>query len=318
MGDYDKSYESAAEFEHAFHNFLASIKRVEANNKRTGKSYYGLTKFSDLSPEEFKATYLGSDHSTGRAARNALAANAPVARVPKGKKSAPFVWDWREANPNPVTDVKDQGQCVSCCAFSATENIESMHILSGKKSVTLSPEQIVDCDQGRGDQGCQGGDTPTAFNYVTAAGGLDTLASYPYSAGGGQAGSCAFDKTQIGAKINNFTWAIPLCTDGCDNQDMKLLQTQLSSVAPFAICVYAQTWQDYSSGVFDDANCVHAYNQLDHCVQLVGYDNAKNYWIVRNSWNTNWGDGGYIYISTQVAGGNLCGIMDEVNYANAL
>jgi len=323
MTRFDKSYESEAEFEHAFHNFVASVARVDANNKRTGKNYYGLTKFSDMSPEEFSRTYLRAKHSSKTASISRSAGARVLPKPHKHQKAAiPDTFDWRTTDPFPVTAVKDQGQCGSCWAFSATENIESMHVMKhGKnKKVELSPEQIVDCDQGRGDQGCQGGDTPTAFQYVTAQGGLDTNASYPYTAGGGQAGTCQFDASNVGAKINNFTWAIPLCTDSCDNQPVDDLRSHLTNVGPFAICVYAQTWQDYQGGStpFDDASCVHAYNQLDHCVQLVGYDQNQKYWIVRNSWNTNWGNDGYIYIDSTVAGGNLCGIADEVNFANAL
>ena len=75
--------------------------------------------------------------------------------------------------------------------------------------------------------------------------------------------------------------------------------------------VYAESWMDYSSGVLS-SNCPHGYSDLDHCVQLVGFNNwasdASAYWIVRNSWNTDWGVEGYIYISTA---NNLCGVADE-------
>jgi len=311
---FDKSYESEAAFEHAFHNYMASVERVASNNKRTGKHYYGLTKFADMSPQEFKTMYLRCNHAN-RAATADMALHNVAPRPPRSF-AAPSKFDWRDHNA--VTDVKDQGQCGSCWAFSATENIESMNILKGHDSVKLSPEQIVDCDTT--DQGCNGGDTPTAFAYVTAAGGLDTDASYPYTAGGGQAGPCNFSPSSVGAKINNFTWAIPACIQNpsCDNQDVNLLRNQLASIAPFAICVYAQTWQDYQSGIFDDSTCTHDYNKLDHCVQLVGYDWDAGYWLVRNSWNTNWGESGYIRISNTAANGNLCGVADEVNFANAL
>jgi len=307
---FDKSYDSEAEFEHAFHNFEASLARVTAA-KAAGKTYYGLTKFSDLSPAEFKATYLRCDH-THRQAPVITNANevAQVADV-----APPATFDWRKANPNPVTAVKDQGQCGSCWAFSATENIESMNILHGNPHTKLSPEQIVDCDTV--DQGCNGGDTPTAFNYVTNAGGMMTETAYPYTAGGGQAGPCQFDPKMVAAKISNFTWAIPVCASSCDKQDITKLRTALSTIGPFAICVYAQPWQDYQGGVFSDASCIHSYPQLDHCVQMVGYDWNKGYWIIRNSWGTNWGESGYIYIDNKPAGGNLCGVADEVNYANS-
>jgi len=307
---YNKVYDDVPAFEHAISNFQASMERVAANNKRTGETYYALTKFADLSPAEFKAMYLQSGGGRGRAAPS----TAPV--LPPSKHAAPATFDWRDYKTTVVSPVKDQGQCGSCWAFSATENIESMWALKTGQLPILGPEQIVDCDTV--DAGCNGGDTPTAFEYVTQAGGLDTEASYPYTAGdSGEGGSCDFSEQSVGARINNYTWAIAECTDSCNSQNMADAQSKLATVAPFSICVYAEPWQDYGGGIFSDSTCSHDYSSLDHCVQLVGYDNNAGYWIVRNSWNTNWGEDGYIRVSTKVAKGNLCGILDEVNYANA-
>jgi cathepsin F len=304
---YKKVYTEVADFDRAIQNFAASIKRVEANNKRTGGNYYGLTKFADLTPAEFKKMYLNADH------KNRVNGNPHIPKsnvLPLSKVKAPASYDWRTHTPNVLTGVYDQGQCGSCWAFSATENIESMWALAGNDLVSLSREQIVDCDTV--DAGCGGGDTPTAYEYVMQAGGLEAESSYPYTAGGGDSGSCNFEASNVVATITNFTWAIPECTSSCNSQNMADLQSKLATVAPFAICVYAEPWMDYNGGVFADASCTHAYTDLDHCVQLVGY--TSGYWIVRNSWNTDWGENGYIYISTKVAKGNLCGVMDEVNF----
>jgi len=307
---FNKVYTNVPDFEHAISNFQASIERVAANNKRTGGDYYGLTKFADLSTAEFKATYLKSGGGRGRPAD--LVADV----LPPSDIAAPATFDWRNANPAVVSPVKDQGQCGSCWAFSATENIESMWALKHGQLPILGPEQIVDCDDV--DAGCNGGDTPTAFQYVIQAGGQDTEDSYPYTAGqSGEGGSCAFDQSNIAASITNFTWAIPECSGSCNSQSLSDVQSKLATVAPFAICVYAEPWQDYSGGIFSDSTCSHDYSSLDHCVQLVGYDNNQGYWIVRNSWNTDWGEDGYIRVSTKVAKGNLCGILDEVNFAGA-
>jgi len=146
---------------------------------------------------------------------------------------------------------------------------------------------------------------------------VDTEAVYPYTAGqSGEGGSCDFQSPGV-ASISNYTWAIPECSGSCNSQSMSDVQSKLATVAPFAICVYAEPWQDYSSGIFADSTCSHDYSSLDHCVQLVGYDNNAGYWIVRNSWAEDWGEDGYIRVSTKVAKGNLCGIMDEVNFAGS-
>jgi len=306
-----KVYDSVADFEHAMENFKASAARVALKNKASnGANWAGLTKFSDLSPAEFKKIYLRATHNkeTAKRMRAIITDVLPVTTV-----AAPASFDWRSHSPSVVSAVKDQGQCGSCWAFSTTESVESMCALAGNDLVELSPEQIVDCDTT--DAGCNGGDTPSAFEYVTDAGGLDTESSYPYTAGDGNSGNCQFSKTNVAATINGFTWVIPECSGSCDSQSMSQVQSKLATVGPFAICVYAEPWQDYVGGVFNDASCTHAYSDLDHCVQLVGY--TDSYWIVRNSWAADWGENGYIYVSTKVAKGNLCGIMDEVNFANA-
>jgi len=307
---YNKVYTTVPDFEHAISNFQATKKRVAANNARTGDTFYGITKFADLSPAEFKAIYLRSGGGRGR--REGIEADV----LPPSDIAPPAVFDWRNNKVTVVSPVKDQGQCGSCWAFSATENIESMWALKHGSLPILSPEQIVDCDTV--DAGCNGGDTPTAFEYVTQQGGLDTEESYPYTAGdSGTGGSCAFEQSNVAASITNFTWAIPECSGSCNTQSMSDAQAKLATVAPFSICVYAEPWQDYSSGIFSDSTCSHDYSSLDHCVQLIGYDNNNGYWSVRNSWNEDWGESGYIRVSTKVAKGNLCGILDEVNFANS-
>jgi len=303
-----KVYDDVADFEHAMENFQATLRRVAAKNKASnGNNWAGLTKFADLSPAEFKKTFLRATHNE-ETAKQLKKTHTHV--LPHTHVQAPTSFDWRTHSPEVVSAVKDQGQCGSCWAFSTTEAIESFWALAGNELVALSPEQIVDCDTV--DAGCNGGDTPTAYQYVIGAGGLDTEASYPYTAGNGNSGTCQFKESNIGAKIQNFAWVIPECSGSCDSQSMSQVQSKLATVGPFAICVYAEPWQDYVGGVFNDPSCVHDYNDLDHCVQLVGY--TPSYWIVRNSWSAGWGENGYIYVSTKEAKGNLCGILDEVNY----
>jgi len=93
-----------------------------------------------------------------------------------------------------------------------------------------------------------------------------------------------------------------------------LLQDQLNAVGPLSICVYAEPWQDWTGPTpMQSAECPGAADYLDHCVQLVGYQWSQNYWIVRNSWGTDWGQDGYIYLETQQ---NTCGLGDVATYAN--
>jgi len=301
---FDKSYKSVEEFTARFNIFMANMERVTALNS-DGRNVYGVTKFSDLTPEEFKATYLG------------FKPTLPLPKAPiryhvnyRGRNATGSI-DWRTKGA--VTPVKDQEQCGSCWAFSATEQIESNWFLAGNSLVELSPQQIVSCDTV--DYGCEGGWTYNAYNYVKSAGGLDSDASYPYTSGGGNTGSCdnPLPANPV-AKISGFGYAIPPCQGSCTNQDENAMANYMLKNSPLSVCVDAESWQFYSSGILTN-NCPSAYTDLDHCVQAIGYDatGPTPYWLVRNSWNTNWGEDGLIRVAM---GSNLCGIGDVATYVD--
>jgi len=304
QSDFGKSYETTAAYDTAFEAFQASLKRIAAAEARGVKNVYGLTKFSDVPQEEFKAKYL---MPKGSIDIGMMAQKHAVSKPKKHVGADPTTWDWRDQKA--VTAVKDQQQCGSCWAFSTTENFESMSFLAGYPIPTLGPQQLVDCDPQS--QGCGGGWTYWAFEYLLTAGGQESEASYPYTA---QTGTCNFNAALINATLTNFTFATVPCEQGsCPVQD-DLLRTQLHTVGPLSICVDAETWSDWSGpSPLPASECPGDADELDHCVQLVGYNWPQKYWIVRNSWNTDWGVEGYIYLQT---GGNACGLGDVVTYAN--
>ena len=77
------------------------------------------------------------------------------------------------------------------------------------------------------------------------------------------------------------------------------------------VCVNAANWASYTGGVMTSAQCGgFAYGDLDHCVQLTGYNSDEGYWAVRNSWSTDWGIDGYIRLE-MADGVNPCGIANE-------
>merc|ERR1711916_379375 len=195
--------------------------------------------------------------------------------------------------------------------FSATEETESMNALNGTVGLQkLSVQQVVSCDNVDG--GCNGGDTITAYKYIMQAGGLTSERKYPYTSGDGNTGFCQWSGGDIVAGISSYSFATPGCQSSCDNQDEDTLRNNLAATGPVSICVNAEPWQDYMGGVMK-GGCSHGYYDLDHCVQLVGYNaqEGNGYWIVRNSWNTNWGEQGYIYLEM---GKNLCGVADEATF----
>jgi len=294
---YGKSYATIEEFNHRFNNFKASIIRVMEIQATSPSATYGITKFSDMSVEEFRNTIL-MQSLPERPARD-----VPVAGVSVADPNAPASWDWRDHNA--VTPVKDQGQCGSCWAFSATEAIESAWILKGHatpSTVDLAPQQIVDCDSIDGVQGCNGGYTESAYDYIIQAGGQEPDKDYPYTA---KNGKCKFVAADIDAKISKYETI---------SKEESALSTNLASIGPLSICLDASRWQDYKTGVMTNMECCPLLKcTLDHCVQLVGYNTSATtpYWIVRNSWNTNWGVQGYIYLEMNK---NTCGITTDITW----
>lgn len=298
---YNKVYQNTAEFWLRFSHYQQTLQRIERSQAANPEAKFTTNQFSDLSPQEFKQFYLTAKPSQ-------LPTDIPVTQVPL-QTPLPTKFDWRTHNA--VTPVKDQGQCGSCWAFSTTENIESMFFLAGHKLPTLAPQQIVDCDTT--DSGCDGGWPMSAYEYVISAGGLDTEASYPYTSGdSGNSGSCQYNPSTVGGNITGYSFAVPACQDACTKQNETLLMEQLVSAGPLSVCVNAEPWQDYSSGILKD--CPGAYDDLDHCVQLVGFDTQAGYYLVRNSWNTNWGEEGYIRLALHH---NTCGIANCATYAHA-
>jgi len=203
--------------------------------------------------------------------------------------------DWRSHSPKVLTPVKDQGHCGSCWAFSATEQIETDVALATGKLYTLSPQQITSCD--KTDGGCNGGNTETAYKYVEKA-GLEAESSYPYKSGRSQrSGTCEYSSSKTVVSISNYK------TVSKSKRSEGKMMTQIQE-SPISVCVDASKWQTYRRGVLGKS----CGTSLDHCVQAVGYNSADNYWIIRNSWNTDWGVDGYIYVQ---AGEDACGVAKD-------
>merc|ERR1712046_362454 len=225
------------------------------------------------------------------------------------RAAAPVSLDW--STKGAITAVKDQGQCGSCWAYSATEGIESGLFMASGKLEKLSEQQIISCD--KTDGGCDGGDLPTAFDYVKKAGGIDLQSDYAdTSAKSGKTGRCkSFEKK---VKVTGYKYAIPPCDSGaCKNQKESDMMAALNTYGPLSVCVNAESWDNYSGGIYKK-KCSGKASALDHCVQLVGYNKAQNYWKVRNSWAADWGEDGFIRLPM---GENACGIADEATYVQA-
>jgi len=268
--------------------FEENLDLITARNADGDLGHHWLNKFADVSEEEFRATHMGylpkANTTETVETEMALTASADAATI-----------DWRDHSPAILTPVKDQGQCGSCWAFSATEQIETDVAMATGHLYTLSPQQITSCD--KTDLGCNGGNTETAYQYVEKA-GLESESSYPYKSGRtGRTGTCEYSKGKAVVSISSYkTVSKRASSEG------KML-TQIAK-SPISVCVDATKWQTYSRGVLGKS----CGTQLDHCVQAVGYNKQKGYWIVRNSWAADWGVKGYIYVKEGV---DACGIAKD-------
>jgi len=224
-------------------------------------------------------------------------AKTTTEKVVKREESQPSTnIDWVAAGK--TTPVKNQQQCGSCWAFSATETIESAMLMAGQTPQGGAPQELVDCDSN--DSGCNGGDPAEAMQWLISQGGQDAESCYPYTA---QDGNCASSSCQPVNKISS-TQSV--------SQDESSVYSALQQYGPLSICCDASAWQNYNGGVLAGSQCG---DNVDHAIQLTGYNTGQGgYWIVRNSWGADWGESGFIYLQY---GQNTCDITSEVTAAIA-
>jgi len=297
IAKYNKKYETAEEYEFRFQVFRQNLLIAAKLDALDDDASFGVTKFMDLSPEEFKKMYLIRDYARGRETRRQKLAALDPSRTmkyvaPSQPIDYPTTYDWNDYGV--ITPVYDQGTCGSCWDFSATENMESMWAIAGHNLTSLSMQQVLDCD--RLSLHCDGGDPPSAYLYAMEVGGLESFASYPYT---GRRDRCAFNKSKIVADVSHWK----LIT--IDN-DEKAMQSFTYQQGPPSVCVDAASWQYYTGGVITSKSGCGVL--LDHCVAITGWSIQSNMsvWNVRNSWGTSWGPyDGYLYIEM---GKNVCGI----------
>jgi C1A family cysteine protease len=290
MTKFGKTY-APEEFFYRYNTFKSNFDFVEKHNAGNHTWEVELNKFADLSSGEFKNIYLGYKPELSRSARHISLNDVQVGAYPSGSL------DW--VAKGAVTGVKDQGQCGSCWSFSATGGIEGIVQLKHGHLTSLSEQELVDCAGDFGNAGCNGGLMDSAFKYVEAN-GLCTEAAYPYTA---KDGTCKKTSCSVSAdsKITGY-------------KDVSHTENALGAAVdgqPVSIAIEADQsgFQMYKSGVF----CGTCGQNLDHGVLLVGYGTSSgtDYWKVKNSWGTSWGEAGYILICRNK---NLCGISDEPSY----
>jgi len=300
---HNKNYDSD-ELQERFTIFRSNLDKIDELNAKHPHAVFGVSKFADLTAEEFKKHYLSNTYSSrpADAEEAALYSDKHIGDLPKS-------FDWRTKGA--VTPVKNQGMCGSCWAFSATGNVEGQWFLAGHTLVGLSEQNLVDCDhectiydgQQSCDEGCDGGLQPNAYTYIIKNNGIDKESSYPYE---GVDDTCRYKAANRGAAISNWTFV-------SKNEDQ--MAAYMVAHGPLAIAADAVEWQFYVFGIFEGP----CGTELDHGILIVGYGEEIDwlgftikYWIVKNSWGADWGVNGYLYI---VRGVGECGLNTYVTSA---
>merc|ERR1712048_33197 len=228
---------------------------------------FGVNQFSGMTYDEFAAQMLTA--------------------TPMGDTDMPVLDTMAESDVQltdvnwAVTPVKDQGSCGSCWAFGTLGNVEHLHKLKTGSTVNLAEQQLVDCS--KRNNGCSGGRPDWALSYLSGK-SIYTTSSYPYTA---RDGSCK-SGTASGVTVSGYK-TVPKSDSG--------LASALGTSA-VTVMVYADsTFQHYSSGILTGVSTTCS---LNHAVLATGY--GSNFWKIKNSWGTGWGEAGYIRFERTTSG----------------
>jgi len=279
--------------------------KIEEHNRNADRGFHSfqqkLNGWADFPHDEFVATVNGLE----------LRPPKLLGAKPMGAKflheqmqhiELPENVDWREYGA--VTPVKNQGLCRSCWSFATTGALEAMHHQATGELVNLSEQNLIDCSNKYGNNGCSGGLMDNAFQYIKDNGGIDTERSYPYEA---RNGKCRYNAANIGSNSIGFV--------DVEAGNEEALKIAVATQGPCGIGIDAShpSLQFYHKGVYKEQNC-SPFN-LDHAVLVVGYgveETGEAYWLVKNSWGTNWGLQGYVKIARNED--NMCGVATLASY----
>jgi len=318
--EHGKQYKSRAELTLRRSIFQANYDDMMAHNARfdAGEESWTrkVTPFYDHTYEEFAAIMASGlpayDNTTVfvDTLDEAIVEKLEKVRVEGG---APSSWDWKAKGG--VSSVKNQGQCGSCAAFATVATIESCFWQQrGQMYDDLSEQHIVSCANGHyyhddegawGAFGCDGAWPPAYFDWLTTKnnGNIQTESSYHYTATTGYCHPASNGDFPYGKVTGMYNiW-------NGNERDMK----ELVYISPVATTIQANYMGDYHGGVYVDRRCCSQstdpnckYN-LNHAVTVVGYgsEGGKDFWLVKNSWGTWFGEHGYIKM---LRGTGQCGI----------
>ncbi|KAM1011724.1 hypothetical protein ACFX13_047800 [Malus domestica] len=288
---YGRKYKSEEEKAYRFGIYKSNLEFVDFINSQNLSYKLSDNKFADITNIEFTTNYMG--FQTRRDLKMRFSYDK--------EEDLPTTVDWRKRGA--VTPIKEQGKCGSCWAFSAVAAVEGINKIKTGNLVSLSEQELVDCDVNSGNQGCSGGFMEKAFSFIKDN-GLSTEEDYPYK---GLQGTCDEDKLKRRAVNISGYERIPV------NNEKSLQAAVARQPVSVAIDAGSYGFQLYSSGIFTG----YCGKNLNHGVTAVGYgeDSGKKYWIVKNSWGLDWGESGYVRITRNSADKEgTCGIAMQASY----
>lgn len=306
--EHSLKYDSEIEDKFRMKIYAENKHKIAKHNQRyeKGEVTYKLqqNKYGDMLHHEFIHTMNGFNktgkHNKGLYGKGRDTVGSTF--IPPAHVTYPDNVDWRSKGA--VSEIKDQGKCGSCWAFSTTGSLEAQHFRKTGYLVSLSEQNLVDCSSTYGNNGCGGGLMDYAFKYIKDNKGIDTEKTYPYE---GINDKCRYNPANSGAEDTGFV-DIPA------GDEQKLMQA-VAAVGPVSVAIDASqdSFQFYSTGVYYDENC--SSENLDHGVLVVGYGTDEvggDYWLVKNSWGRSWGELGYIKMARNRD--NHCGIASSASY----
>ena len=300
---YNKKYNSINEFLSRFEIFKKNVKEALSQNHETFK--VGITKFSDLTQQEFSKTHLNRNYY------NALEIENYEPVILQENLALPKSLDWRTYGR--VSPVKNEGEeCDSHWAFSVVGNLEGLYYARWKVMRRFSEQMLIDCDDEDGD--CHGGRPQIAFVWLKNNGGIMFEDDYPYV---GKKQKCKKDPSKYAAdfKITGYQ-KLGTREEKFHCVGESLVQEFLYQKGPISVCLNCKYLYSYVCGMLFYSRKECPVSGIDHCVTLVGYgidDTYKSdYWLLKNSWGKDWGENGYFRV---IRGEGVCGINCEVTSA---